>query len=252
VKEAGPPAGAFDFDGLGLIVFDKDGTLIDFDAMWGGWAEDLADRLEAALGEPIRNELHREIGYDSGSRRTVPGSPLAATPMAHLRVLTTDLVARSTGRSLADAADAVDEAWVPPDPVGLAYPLTDLIALFTAVRTAGCRVAIVTSDDRAPTEATLAWLGVAGLVDTLVCADDGFPSKPAPDTLLHACQVVGVEPTRTAMIGDSIADMRMAAAAGIGRRIAVLSGIGLRAELEPISDVVIDSIAELLLGRSRG
>jgi len=48
------------------------------------------------------------------------------------------------------------------------------------------------------------------------------------------------------MIGDSIADMQMAAAAGVGRRIAVLSGIGQRAELGPVSDIVIESIAELL------
>ena len=79
-------------------MFDKDGTLIDFDLMWGGWAEDLADRLEASLGRPIRDELHRTIGYDTAARRTIPGSPLAATPMAQLRVMTADLVIRTTGR----------------------------------------------------------------------------------------------------------------------------------------------------------
>jgi phosphoglycolate phosphatase-like HAD superfamily hydrolase len=142
----------------------------------------------------------------------------------------------------------VDAAWLPPDPVSLARPLTDLAALFGLLRSAGRRVAIVTSDDRAATEATVAALGIRRLVDALVCADDGFPSKPAPDTLLHACQIVGVEPLRTAMIGDSIADMRMATAAGVGRRIAVLSGIGRRAELELVSDVVIDSVAQLLSG----
>ncbi len=46
-------------------------------------------------------------------------------------------------------------------------------------------------------------------------------------------------------MGDSVADMRMGLAAGLGRRIGVLSGIGRRSELEPISDVVIDSIADL-------
>ena len=106
----------------------------------------------------------------------------------------------------------------------------------------------MTSDDRAPTEATLAGLGIAELVDAVVCADDGFPSKPAPDTILAACRHVGVPPARTAMIGDSVADMAMARSAGIGRRIGVLSGIGRRSELEPLSDVVIDSIAELLPG----
>ncbi len=243
---ADPIFGPLDLAGLDLVVFDKDGTLIDFEMMWGGWAEDLADRLEAGLGQPIRAELHREIGYDTHLRRTIPGSPLAATPMAHLRLMTADLVARSTGRSQVAALAVVDAAWQPPDPVGLARPLTDLVALFTLIRAAGRQVAVVTSDDRAPTEATLAWLGVDHLIDATVCADDGIRSKPAPDTFLHVCRMTGVEPGRTAMIGDAMADMAMATAAGAGRRIGVLSGIGLRAELEPLSDIVIDSIAGLV------
>ena len=246
MSHSGPAAGPGAFDGLDLVVFDKDGTLIDFDLMWGGWAEDLADRLEAALGSSIRAELHRQIGYDTRSGRTQPGSPLAATPMAHLRLMTTELVARSTGRSPEAAASIVGEAWHSPDPVGLARPLADLDALFGPIRATGRRIAVVTSDDRTPTEATLAGLGVAGLVDALVCADDGLPSKPAPDTLLRACVLVGAAPGRTAMVGDSVADMAMATAAGVGRRIAVLSGIGRRSELEPIADLVIGSIAELL------
>ncbi len=248
----GPWAGPLNLAELDLVVFDKDGTLIDFDAMWGAWAEDLAERLEAALGSPITAALHQQIGYDTQARRTIPGSPLAATPMADLRTMTTELVAHSTGRSRIAAGATVDAAWLAPDPVGLARPLADLPAMFGALRSAGRQVAIVTSDDRGPTEATVASLGLGvglgELVGLLVCADDGLPSKPAPDTLLHACQVLGVSPRRTAMIGDSVADMRMATAAGVGRRIAVLTGIGRRAELEPISDVVIESIAELLPG----
>jgi phosphoglycolate phosphatase-like HAD superfamily hydrolase len=235
-------------EGLDLVVFDKDGTLIDFDLMWGGWAEELADRLESVLGRPIRAELHQQIGYDTAARRTIPGSPLAATPMAQLRALTTELVVRLTGRPWPDAAAVVDAAWTAPDPVSLAHPLADLPALFGGLRRAGVAIAVVTSDDRAPTEATLAGLAVAGLVDAVVCADDGFPSKPSPDTILEACRISGVEPGRAAMIGDSIADLQMAGAAGIGRRIGVLSGIGRRSELEPLADILLDSIAELRPG----
>jgi len=248
VTSPGPWAGPLDLAELDLVVFDKDGTLIDFQAMWGAWAEDLAERLEATLGSPIKGELHRKIGYDSMARRTVAGSPLAATPMAQLRAMTTELVARSTGRSAGAANAAVDAAWLTPDPVVLAFPLADLGELFGSLRRAGRQVAIVTSDDRVPTEATVASLGLAGLVDVLVCADDGLRSKPAPDTLLHACRTVGVDPVRSAMVGDSTADMQMATAAHVGRRVAVLSGIGQRSELEPISDIVIESIAQLLPG----
>ena len=62
--------------------------------------------------------------------------------------------------------------------------------------------------------------------------------KPAPDMVLHLCRAVGVPPTRTAVVGDSPADLRMARAAGAGLAIGVLTGVGGRADLEPLADVV--------------
>jgi len=47
------------------------------------------------------------------------------------------------------------------------------------------------------------------------------------------------------VVGDAPADMRMARAAGAGRVIGVLTGVGDRATLEPLADVVIGSIADL-------
>ena len=39
------------------IIFDKDGTLIDFDAMWGGWVVYLAGQLQAVSGLHVREAL---------------------------------------------------------------------------------------------------------------------------------------------------------------------------------------------------
>ena len=39
------------------IIFDKDGTLIDFDAMWGGWTIHLAGQLHEISGVDIRKAL---------------------------------------------------------------------------------------------------------------------------------------------------------------------------------------------------
>ena len=69
---------------------------------------------------------------------------------------------------------------------------------------------------------------------------------PAPDAFLHLCGLLGVAPERTAMVGDSLMDLQMARAAGAGRVIGVLSGVGVRAELEPLADVVIPSIGDLV------
>jgi phosphoglycolate phosphatase len=105
---------------------------------------------------------------------------------------------------------------------------------------------VATSDDRVPTERTLAALGVAGLVDATVCADDGIPVKPDPAMLLHLCATVGAAPARTAMVGDSVADLRMGRAAGTGLCIGVLSGTSTEAELTPWADLVLPSIGALL------
>ena len=236
-----PPAGRRGLAGIELVVFDKDGTLIDFDRMWSGWSADLVAKVAAATDPTMAGPLGAALGLDPTTGRIVPGSALAATPMGHLRALTVETLV-AAGLTPAAAEAALASAWDPPDPVALAHPLADLGELFGALHGRGIRVAIATSDDRAPTEATLAGLGVADLVDAVVCADDGLPVKPAPDTLLHLCQEVGVEPSRTAMIGDSIADLTMGRGAGAGLVVGVLSGVGTRAELEPLSDLVLRSV----------
>ena len=233
------------FDGIGLVVFDKDGTLIDFDAMWSGWATELGDRLATATGRPIQVPLYRALGYDPATGRAKAGGPVAAMPMARLRDLTLALV-RETGSGPAEAAAAVDAAWHAPDPLTLAHPLTDLRRLFGGLRDRGILVAVATSDDRAPTETTLAGLGVADLVDGIVCADDGLIVKPAPDMLRHLCALLGVPVEATAMVGDSTADLAMGRAAGVARCIGVLSGTGSRLDLGPLADVIVGSVAELL------
>lgn len=240
-----PGRGAVQLDDLELVIFDKDGTLIDFHAMWSGWADDLARRLESVTGEPIREPLFRALGFDAASGRTLAHAPLAVMPMARLRDLTV-AVLRAAGRSAADAGDAVGRSWQAPDPVALAHPLADLPLLFATLREGCRRIAVATSDDRAPTEATLAGLGVAELVDAVVCADDGLPVKPAPDMVLHVCRTLGVPPARAAMIGDAPADLVMGRAAGVGLRIGVLSGVGSRRDLEPLADAILPSIASLL------
>ena len=241
-----PSAGPPDLlAGIDLIVFDKDGTLIDYDTMWGDWSAGLvrnvADATDPALADPLADAL----GLDPMTSRIIPGSPLSGTPMGQLRDLTAATLRRH-GLSETVVETAVNEAWDPPDPVALAHPLTDLGWLFETLHARGIQVAVATSDDRAPTEATLAGLDLAALVDAIVCADDGLPIKPAPDAFLHLCGLLGVAPERTAMVGDSVMDLQMARAAGAGRVIGVLSGVGVRDELEPLADAVIASIGDLI------
>jgi phosphoglycolate phosphatase len=234
-------------DGIGLVVFDKDGTLIEFGSMWRGWATDLANALEAAAGRPVRTPLFAMLGYDPEAGRILPGGGLAATPMARLRERTHDVLT-AAGLSDPDAERALAAAWHAPDPVGLARPLTDLGHLFARLRADGRLVAVATSDDREPTERALAALGLTAAIDATVCADDGVAVKPAPDMVTHLCRSLGISPDRTAVVGDSPADLRMARAAGARLVIGVLSGVGGADDLGQLADVVLASVDDLAPG----
>ena len=234
-------------DGIDLVIIDKDGTLIDFGPMWSGWAETLARSLEETTGRPIETPLYGMLGYDPVARTVLPGGGLAATPMARLRERT-GAVLVDAGVDRTTAERALDASWHAPDPIALARPLTDLPALFGRLRAGGVRLAVATSDDREPSVRTLEALGVMAAIEAMVCADDGVPVKPAPDMVVHLCEVVGVAPGRTAVVGDAPADLRMARAAGTGLVVGVLTGVGGRGDLAPLADVVADSVEALAGG----
>jgi phosphoglycolate phosphatase len=226
------------------IIFDKDGTLIDFDAMWGTWTIQLADRLQASIGLDVRETLCRCYGYDIAGRKILPDGKLTCTPMWRLRQLMFEVVT-SFGISEREASCAVAKAWHVPDPVTLAKTFTDIQKLFKNIHNLGIKIAIATTDDRDPTRAMLEAFGVKELVTTMVCADDGIKAKPAPDMVTTICRRMAMHPSRVMVIGDTVADLQMARSAGAGYVIGVLSGVGSLANLTPLADILIDTVDTL-------
>lgn len=231
-------------DGIDLLIFDKDGTLIEFHLMWGAWVDALAAQLEDAAALPLRDGLYTLLGVEPATGLVHAHGMLAATPMSRIREALEAYV-DSAGAGPNRAASAVAGAWHAPDPVALAQPVTDLSVLLRRLRERVGTFAVATSDDRRPTERTLAALGVAGEFAALACADDGIRTKPAPDPVLHLCATLGIAPGRAAVVGDSPADLLMGRSAGAARVIGVLTGVGDRTSLEPLADLVLGSIAEL-------
>lgn len=242
-------AGETRFD-AGLVVFDKDGTLLQFDAMWGslliGAVEALAPHTEQ--GAALAADLFEAMGYDPARRWTDPHGPWAmATTEQGMTILAATLYRHGQPWHLAEAA--VRAAWqsvlAPGALPDLVRPTADLVAFFTALRRAGARVAVDTTDDRAATEATLRLLNVDQLVDRLICGDDGLPGKPAAERLLATCRALGVPVARTAMVGDTVFDILMGRRAGAGLVVGVLTGASDRAALAEHADVVLDSVDQI-------
>lgn len=226
------------------IIFDKDGTLIDFDAMWGGWVVYLAEQLHALSGLPVREPLCLAMGFDDVNKKVLPLGKLAASPMAQLYHLTVEVM-HSLGLSAERAEKVVEQGWCIPDPVVLAKPFTDMRELFGKFHEQNIKLGIATTDDRAPTQAMIEAFDIEEYLTTIVCADDGIPAKPAPDMVLTICERMNIHPSKVMVVGDTTADLKMARSAGAGLVIGVLSGVSNVHDLMPYADVIIDSVDEL-------
>ncbi len=227
-----------------LIIFDKDGTLIDFHFMWATWLTNLAQQLESATQLLVAAPLYRAMDFDPQTQHVAPRGRLALLPMADLRRLTGEVL-RKAGISDNDTERILAAHWHSPDPIALARPVTDLTQLFGTLRAQGVAIAIATSDDRAPTEILLRGLGLSDDVAAIVCADDRMPIKPAADMIAHLCAQLAIAPARAMMVGDSADDLRMGRAAGVGMTVGVLSGLSARDDLAPYADAIIPSVAAL-------
>jgi phosphoglycolate phosphatase len=232
-----------------LVVFDKDGTLIDFHHLWGRKARLAVEAVVlAANGDlTLANRLYHAIGFDLQSGQAAASGPLAVASMAKLYTICA-VVLYQHGIPWHDAEQMVQAHFarglgaVPT--ADLVKPLGDVVGLFRRLAGAGIKIAIVTSDDRAATLATLPVLGIESFIAGMVCGDDPVVNKPAPDALLRLARELDVPLARMMMVGDTVGDMMMGGAAG-ACRLAVLSGAGAAADLAPHADAVLDSIAEI-------
>lgn len=217
------------------LLFDKDGTLFDFRASWGRWAQSFLTRIADDAAHARR--LGRAIGYDLDSGNFAPDSPVIAATAADIAAA---LVGELPGRTVADLTEWID-ASAGQAPMCEAVPLRPLLA---ALRGQGLRLGVATNDSEAPARQHLANHGITDCFDFISGYDSGHGAKPGPGMCLAFARQLGLEPARVAMVGDSRHDLEAGRAAGM-RTIAVLTGIARRDELEPHADVVLADIGAI-------
>jgi HAD superfamily hydrolase (TIGR01509 family) len=77
------------------------------------------------------------------------------------------------------------------------------------------RIGVVTGGSRATVSKTLAVLGIAHLVEVLVCAGETPNGKPHPDPFLKAAHDLGLNPSSCMVFEDGHAGVQSAIAAGM-------------------------------------
>lgn len=222
------------------ILFDKDGTLVDFEKTWFAIGDLMA--LQAADGDRARaDELMTAAGYDFERRGFVADSVFAAGTNADIVALwypQADQVARQGLTSLFDDLTAEQGA-------KQSVALPGALKAISRLHRTGFRLGVATNDSTGGAEKTLLALGIAQMFDAAYGYDAVASPKPAPDAIHAFCDLTGLKPAEIAMVGDNRHDLEMARAGGAGLAVGVLSGTGTRETLQPLADVILESIVDL-------
>jgi phosphoglycolate phosphatase len=223
------------------LLFDKDGTLLDFQATWAQVADDTLTRLSDDRAEQVR--LGAAVGYDAEARRFAPGSPIVAGAVDEIAVIWQDML---PGRDVEELVDLLIEGGDSATAQGALVPaVPDLPAFLSDLRAEGFRLGIATHDTEAAARDQMRVFGAHDHFDFISGFDSGHGLKPGPGMLLAFAEQTGLTPGEIAMIGDSVHDLGVAPAAQAAMAIGVLTGPATDADLAPYADHILPSIHAL-------
>jgi len=224
------------------IVFDKDGTLLDFNRTWLPIylyaAQEFADG-DAGLAE----SLLTQHGFDRGKNRFIGGSLLAA----------------GNNQQIANAwAVQIDK----PDQVETiskqlhqifndqgaiqATPVRQLAGTLRQLKQSGRKLGVATADSHQGIINTLQAFDVLHEFDFLAGYDSGHGVKPEAGMVLAFCEQMALAVESIVVVGDNRHDIEMGRNANAGLCVGVLTGTSTHSELESIADIVIDDISSLV------
>ncbi len=219
------------------ILFDKDGTLLDFQSTWGPWSLQVVDQL-ANGDQTLTAKMERAWGLDRANQRILPDSVIIASTVENVAGAIVEFV---PDMSLNQMIEFLNETGAQAK----GMPVIDLNPFLDELADLDLFVGIATNDSEATARAQLRRLEVEHRFEFIAGYDSGFGGKPAPDMCLAFSEYVGVLPENMVMVGDSADDLQAGSAAGM-QTVAVLTGVASAVELAPLADVVLNDIGDLV------
>jgi phosphoglycolate phosphatase len=224
------------------VLFDKDGTLLDFHATWTRVFRHAAEHLERDSGDAgLARRLLEAGGMNLTTGQFAPDGALACED--------TPTIARSwaAAAGVGDAgalAVRLERLFATLQGRRLA-PVSGLVDALQSLHRADFALGVATMDSEAMALGDLDTLGIRDLMRFVCGADSGYGHKPGPGMVQGFCQAVGQPPAATVMVGDTPHDLRMGRSAGAGLVVGVLTGAAAERDLQPHADIVLPGVKDL-------
>ena len=221
------------------IIFDKDGTLIDFPATFNP----ATDRVLAELCGGDRKLLQAAADawdFDLVTKTVDPKSVIVSASSFEIADALATIMPVGDVSEFGAKLDEMFGAVC----VETVTPLPDTGKTLHALKTHGLMLGVGTNDAEANAIAQMQSLGFLELFDRIFGADSGHGPKPEPGMITAFTEMCSLEPGQVLMVGDSLHDLESGRQAGV-RTCGVETGPADRKALEKHADMVLPSIAEL-------
>jgi phosphoglycolate phosphatase len=235
---------------IDLVVFDKDGTLIELYHYWSQMVFLRAKLICEALQIDPAHEpgLRWALGVDEKAGRLRPEGPVGLKKREIVIQAAVDYLA---GLGCRDAQRTCAEAFERADDISgrelqrSVRPVRGAVELLGTLKRAGCRVAVATVDVSRRARLAMDFLGVSSDIDLVVGGEEVARPKPDPEMLHLILERLGVDRSRAVMVGDALNDVQMGINAGLKASIGVLTGFATADQLRTLTAFVARDVAEI-------
>jgi HAD superfamily hydrolase (TIGR01549 family) len=220
------------FNNIELILFDKDGTLIDIHHYWVSMikirAKFLVKKYFNNTNDKVKNKLIDLMGVDINNNKMKPEGPVGIKERAFIvSIVTCFLIENKVDVSESEIENLfkeVDES-TETDILSLLKVLPNVRELLQNLKDCHIKMAIVSTDITHRAITSMKALKLDDFFDIIVGGDAVEKSKPSADLALYVMNKLNISANRTLVIGDHPVDMHMAKSAKIFANIGVLTGI---------------------------
>ncbi len=224
------------------ILFDKDGTLIDFDMSWMKIGIQMVDQfVERFISDEDQAHVYQTLGVNKETNQIEPGTPMACGSLDEIiqnfNALAGEDVGewtRQTSQYLIDHREP-EIKWI-----------EGMVEALETLKAQGYRIGIITSDTKKGTDQFIETTDTEAFFDLVISTEANAAEKPDPAVLNPLFdQEKGLKAEEIAIVGDNPNDIQTAVNAHLGLSVAVLTGVGQAHEFKQ-ADYVVETAPEVV------